>query len=605
MAHMPPLLSLTDISLTFGGKPVFENLSMRLCRGEKVCLVGRNGTGKSTLLKVLAGIVEIDRGQFYEEPGTRVAYLAQDVAMPQSSTILEYLQNTTGCEAYQAEAILDVLKTDPHWPMTNLSGGERRRVALAQTLVQEPDVLLMDEPTNHLDLPAIEWLETVLNQFRGAVMTISHDRRFLEKVSTSTLWLDRGILRQSAQGFADFERWSEEVFAEEERQAERLDSKLKLENVWLQRGVTARRKRNQGRLRKLHDMRAQRREMNANKIGKMAMAAAGGDIGSRMVIEANHISKAYHDKKLVDDFSIRILRGDRIGIIGPNGGGKTTLLKMLVGQLTPDTGHVQVGANIQLIYFDQLRDSLNPKDTLWDTLCDMGGDQVMVQGQPRHVVAYLKDFLFAENQVRSPVSVLSGGEKNRLALAKALTQPGNLLVLDEPTNDLDMDTLDLLQEMLSDFEGTLLIVSHDRDFLDKLTLSLIAVEGHGVVHEYVGGYADYLRQRPPVLSSRQSVATSARTSASQVSPTSANTDKKTSTTPRLGFKEKRDYEMLPAKIEALSAEISQAELKLAHPDFYQKHPQEFLTLTQWLAKARETLEADEYRWLELAEKMEL
>ena len=592
---LPPLLTLKDISLTFGGSPLFEKLSLTVTKGSKICLVGRNGSGKSTLLKILAGLVEKDEGTFYKEPGVQVAYLSQDVDVSYKGTLLDYICQTTTCEQFEAEAVLEALKMPPQWEMVNLSGGERRRVALAQTVVKNPDVLLLDEPTNHLDLPTIEWLEQQLNAFKGAVITISHDRRFLEKVSTSTVWLDRGCLHVHNKGFEDFDQWSGGLLAEEERQLERLDSKLKLETAWLHRGVTARRKRNQGRLHKLHDLRDQRRLILSNKTAKMNMTSAQGDLGSKLVVEAKAISKSYGDKKLVTDFSTRILRGDRIGIIGPNGAGKSTLARMLVGQLMPDEGLVTLGKTVQLIYFDQLRDSLNPTDTLWGTLCEGGGDHVMIRGTPRHVVAYLKDFLFSEKQALSPISVLSGGEKNRLTLAKALTQPGNFLVLDEPTNDLDMDTLDLLQEMLSDYEGTLLIVSHDRDFLDKLTLSLIAVEGDGQAQEYVGGYEDYLRQRIPPSSKKEKPMLS-----SKAKPVSH----KQLPSRRLGYNEKREYGLLPKEIEKLGADIKQAEQKIENPTFYSAHPQEFTTLSQWLTKAYQDLETKELRWLELAELLE-
>lgn len=587
----PPILTIRNLDLTFGGKPLFADFSFYLNKGDKVCLIGRNGSGKSTLLKVLAGLVEGDTGDVFVQPGTKVVYLAQDVALPADQTILEFLLQTTSCESYEAESVLEVLGMNGTQSMAHLSGGERRRVALAQALVQSPDVLLLDEPTNHLDLPAIEWLEQSLNRFNGALVTISHDRRFLEKVSTSTAWLDRGRLLMNSKGFADFERWSDEVMAEEERQLEKMDSKMRLEMDWLLRGVTARRKRNQGRLRRLHQLRDQRRALIANKTGKMSLGTAEGAVGSKMVIEAQGISKKYGDRVLVNNFSTRIVRGDRIGIIGPNGAGKSTLVKMLVGVLEPDQGDVRLGVGNQLIYFDQMRATLNPNETVWESLCEGGGDQVLVQGKPKHVVAYLKDFLFQEKQAHSPVSILSGGEKNRLALAKALTQPGNLLVLDEPTNDLDMDTLDLLQELLSDFEGTLLIVSHDRDFLDKLTTSLIAVEGDGIIREYVGGYDDYLRQRPqpvaaPVIGVKEPVRPSPKTPSQ-----------------RLSFNDKRDYEQLPGQIETLTREINEAENRLSDPEFYQKSPKEFDKVTKWLEGARADLDTKEMRWLELDERV--
>jgi ATP-binding cassette subfamily F protein uup len=582
----PPLISLRDISLSFGGNPLFKGLFNNITKGDKTCLVGRNGCGKSTFLKIVCGQMDFDQGERFVQPGTRFSYLSQDVWLEPGQTPKEFVMQS-GCAPFEADEILDLLKMDQDRPMEGFSGGERRRVALARALVGSPDVLLLDEPTNHLDLPTIEWLEEFLKQYAGALLTISHDRTFLERVSSSCLWLDRGTLHRHNQGFKDFDVWSEHLLAEEEKHLSKMNTKLKEELHWLHRGVTARRKRNQGRLRELNKLREEKRAFLSGQAGKLKMSGASSEGGSKLVIEAQSISKALGNKVLIQNFSTRILRGDRIGIIGPNGVGKTTLIRMLAGVLSPDSGTVRLGKTIDLIYFDQLRDNLKPNETLWQNLCDTGGDHVTVQGQPRHVMAYLKDFLFEEKQVRSPVSILSGGEKNRLALAKALTSPGNVLILDEPTNDLDMDTLDLLIEMVSDFTGTLLLVSHDRDFLDKLTTSIIALEGDGLIRECVGGYQDYMRQYPPQKDTT-------RTTSKEIieRPKSAR---------RFTYNEKREYEMLPARMEQLMQDIAEAEARLEDPAFYANHPQEFMKVTQVLTVAKEELGRIEGRWLELDE----
>lgn len=587
----PPLISLRDISVSFGGKPLFEGLFNNITKGDKTCLVGRNGSGKSTFLKIVCGQIDFDQGERFVQPGTRISYLPQDVWLEPDQTPKEFVMQS-GCAAFEADEILDLLKMDRNRLMDGFSGGERRRVALARALVGDPDVLLLDEPTNHLDLPTIEWLEEFLRQHTGALLTISHDRTFLERVSGSCLWLDRDLLHRHNKGFHDFENWSEHLLAEEEKHMSKMNTKLKEELHWLHRGVTARRKRNQGRLRELNKLRDQKRAILSGQVGKLKMSGADTEGGSKMVIEAQSISKTLGDKSLIQNFSTRILRGDRIGIIGPNGTGKTTLIRMLAGVLPPDTGLVRIGKTIDLIYFDQLRDTLKPNDTLWQTLCETGGDHVTVQGQPRHVMAYLKDFLFEEKQVRSPISILSGGEKNRLALAKALTKPGNLLILDEPTNDLDMDTLDLLIEMVSDFTGTLLIVSHDRDFLDRLTTSIIALEGDGLIRECVGGYQDYIRQFPPQKEGGKSSKTTPKESVER--PKSPR---------KVSYNERREYDLLPARMDELMKEIAQSEARLEDPAFYQNHPQEFMKVTEILTTAKEELARAETRWLELDEVM--
>lgn len=601
MAAQPPIFSLRDISLTFGGKPLFTNLSLQISPGDRLCLVGRNGAGKSTLLKLIAGELEPDSGQIFIQPGTTISYLPQDLILPENETILDYLSRTTNCASYEIEAQLSQLNMPPESIMNDLSGGERRRVLLSKALVQNPDILLLDEPTNHLDIPAIEWLEETIAAFRGALVIISHDRAFLKKVSTGTLFLDRGTLLANNKGYSDFDRWTEALFLEEERQLLKLNAKLRLEEEWVHRGVTARRKRNQGRLRQVQEMRQDRRSRQASQPKKMSVDGLSPDMSSRMVLECHNLTKSFGDKVIAKGFSTRIMRGDRVGIVGPNGSGKTTLLRLLLKQIQPDEGRSRLGTNVELIYFDQMRDSLDPTDTLWKNLCPTGGDQVIIQGQPRHVVSYLKGFLFSEAQIRGQVSILSGGEKNRLALAKAFTQPGNLLVLDEPTNDLDMDTLDLLQELLSDYDGTLILVSHDRDFLDKLTTSIIAVEGNGFVQEYVGGYSDYIQQR--ILPSSDGDEKTGKTSTKE-KISAENEQKRERSEKKVSYNEKRAYDLLPGKMDALIKEIQLIEQKIEDPLFYQHHPQEFTTLSERLEKAKMELETFELEWLTLAEKIE-
>ena len=588
----PPLFSIKDLKLSFGGKPLFEGLSLQICPRDRICLVGRNGCGKSTLLKVIAGQIETDGGDFYTQPGTKIAYLPQDADLPVDQTMLDHLMGYTGCAQYEAESVLGQVQMDPGQTMERLSGGEKRRLLIARSLVTDPDILLLDEPTNHLDIPAIEWLEETLKDFRGAIIVISHDRSFLKRVSAQTWWIDRGVMKANDKGYGDFDRWTEALLLEEERQLEKLNSKLRLEEHWLHRGVTARRKRNQGRLRQLMTMRDDRRTKIQNRPKGASLGGVSGETSSKIVIECHNLTKSFGDRSIVKEFSTIIQRGDRIGIVGANGSGKTTLLKLLLKQLPLDEGRCHVGASVDLIYLDQMRDTLDPKATLWEILCPNGGDQVMIQGKPRHIIGYLKEFLFDPKQARSPVSILSGGEKNRLALAKAFTQPGNLLVLDEPTNDLDMDTLDLLQEMLYDFDGTMLVVSHDRDFLDRLVTSVIAVEGDGHVTEYAGGYSDYLAKRNP------KAAIIIKADKKESVPASIKPERKFS------FKEKHEFEKLPAIMAALEKEINLIEVKMEDPTFYLNHPQEFTSLSQRFEDAKGELEAAEMRWLELSEIIE-
>ncbi len=591
---MKPLLSLLDVSLNFGGDPLVNHWTLHLHPKDHVCLVGRNGSGKSTLLKILSGIHDIDSGLFYKQPSLRVSYLPQRLNIKNPNQTAHDYVLEFAAEDYMASVYLTELKVPLEKPLHLLSGGEQRRLSLAATLSEDPDVLLLDEPTNHLDIATIEWLEKMLADFRGAFVVISHDRQFSKNISNKTWWIDRTRLFENSKGFADFDLWSEAIWKKEEREKAWLDTRLRQEADWLLRGVTARRKRNQGRLRRVMSMREDRKQLKMNSRKSVSLAHFQTQGESQLILEATGITKAFGDRTLLKPFDLRLLRGDRIGIMGPNGTGKTTLIRMLVGDLEPDSGTLKRNLETSVVYLDQMQGSLRDDKTLWQNMCPNGGDHVTIQGESRHVVAYLKDFLFDENQIRGMTHILSGGEKNRLAIAKALTQACDLLVLDEPTNDLDSDTLDLLLEVLSEFQGTLLIVSHDRDFLDQLVTSLIAFEGDGSAFEYVGGYQDYLRQRETFVSSQ----------AQKVKP---KEDKISESTPlvktKLTYKEKNDHEKLPQEIKDLSFLVAEIELKLMNSELYQKSPQEFDRLSQELLLKKQSLDEKELRWLEIDEKI--
>jgi len=593
----PPLLTLRGAHLRLGSQILFADLDIAIGRDDRICLVGRNGAGKSTLLKAIAGSIDLDRGERFLQPRTSVAYLPQEPDLPSSASAREaVLQGLSTIEAdnggdYLADAMLARFAIDPDLSVDAVSGGEARRIALAKALISEPEILLLDEPTNHLDIQAIEQLESDLEAFGGAIVMISHDRRFLTALSRSTWWLDRGKVRLLEKGFEHFEAWSEDVLAQEEAEQHRLQKAIETETEWLHFGVTARRKRNQGRLRRLHAMRKEQAErLRPEGQAKLETQEAGKS--GRLVIEAKSIAKGFGDRPIIEDFSTRIMRGDRIGIIGPNGAGKTTLIRLLIGDLAPDKGDIRLGTNLDIATIDQRRDSLDLIKTPWQTLCPDGGDQVEVQGRFRHVVGYLRDFLFRPEQLRTPVSALSGGEQNRLLLARALARPTNLLVMDEPTNDLDMDTLDLLQEMLTDFSGTLLLVSHDRDFLDRLVTGTIVLEGDGNAEEYAGGYSDYLRQRS---SAAPTGVTKKDVVASQ--PVKARGDHR-----EVGRKQRqaeRERARLEKKIDRLQEEKKKLEAALADPDLFASDPTAFATQSETLTRLEGEIEEAEERWLEL------
>ena len=579
------LLRLKDACVRFSGTPVFEGLTAQILEGDRICLVGRNGCGKSTLLKAIAKIYELDDGEHFLMPGQNLVYLEQDKNYPLDISTSELLESY-GAKPHEGRSILDKLGIDPESTLNNASGGQKRRFALAESLVRNPTILLLDEPTNHLDLPSIQWLEEYLARFRGAVVMISHDRRFLENTSNTTWWIDRGALHVNKKGFKEFDAWSSILMEEEERRLEKLNTRLRLETDWLHYGVTARRKRNQGRLQRLHELRAERRDVMQNKTRSIDVNPVNLPRGSKIIIEAKEIQKSYGDRMVVQPFSCRILHQDKIGIIGPNGAGKSTLVKMLVGELLPDAGNVKQGTTLKVTYIDQMRSELNPTDTLWETLCPEGGDQVWVGNETKHVVGYLKEFLFNEAQIRGQVSILSGGEKNRLLLAKAMASPGNLLVLDEPTNDLDMDTLDLLVECLQAYLGTLIVVSHDRDFLDRTVTSTYVVSSTGEVSEYVGGYSDiqqYLKAAPKATAKAKPKDDSA----------------KSAPTKRLTYNLQREWDELPKKIKVFEKRIAELEALLDDSTLYEKNPQQFKALSEELQQNQEAVDVAETRWLEL------
>lgn len=594
----PPLVALRDIYLTFGGTPLLTGAELSVAPGERVCLVGRNGSGKSTLLRIAAGLVEPDRGERFVQPSALVRYLPQEVDFSGYRTTLEYVEAglAPSQDPYRARYLLEALGLSGNEDVNALSGGEARRAALARVLAPEPDVLLLDEPTNHLDLPAIEWLEAELKASKAALVLISHDRRFLENLSDVTVWLDRGISRRLERGFGAFEGWRDEILEQEEIERHKLDRKIAREESWLHGGVTARRKRNVRRVAELQRLRQERREARRVQ-GDVRFSVGQSGPSGRLVIEANGISKSYGDRVIIRDFSTRIARGDRVGIVGPNGAGKTTLLQILTGQLAPDTGAVRIGAAVEMVMLNQHRDELEPTMTVTEALTGGRGDKVIINGQPRHVASYMKDFLFQPEQARSPLSVLSGGERARLMLARALAKSSNLLVLDEPTNDLDLETLDLLQEILSDYEGTVLLVSHDRDFLDRVVTSVIAAEGDGRWVEYAGGYSDMLAQRSGAdLPSVQRAASDVGKSKAAEKPAG---DRAAAKKRKLSFNEKHALETLPKKIEQLQSEVAALQAKLSDPGFYARDPQGFEKATARLTEAEAELAAAEERWLEL------
>jgi ATP-binding cassette subfamily F protein uup len=596
----PPLLTLQDIHLTFGGTPLLEGAELLLGERERVCLVGRNGSGKSTLLKIAAGLVEADRGARFAQPGATIRYLPQEPDLTGFASTLAYVEAglAPGDDAFRARYLLEQLGLTGDEEPARLSGGEARRAALARVLAPAPDILLLDEPTNHLDLPAIEWLENELAGLRSALVLISHDRRFLERLSRATVWLDRGVTRRIEKGFAAFEEWRDQVLEEEERELHKLGRKIVAEEHWMRYGVTARRKRNMRRVGLLAQMRKDFREHRGTQ-GSVKIAVNDAELSGRLVVEAKGIAKSFGETPIVRDFSIRVQRGDRIGLVGPNGAGKTTLLQMLIGVLTPDAGEIRLGANIEMATLDQRRDALDPNVSVRDTLTGGRGDMVFVGNQTRHVVGYMKDFLFTPEQAGTPVIALSGGERGRLTLARALAKASNLLVLDEPTNDLDLETLDLLEEMIDDYPGTVLLVSHDRDFLDRTISAVIVAEGGGRWNLYAGGYTDMVAQRGQGVTANGVTAKTAKAEAKAPRERSEPAPRA-----RLSFKDKHALETLPAHIAALEAEIAKFSKTIADPDLYARDRAAFDMASAALAQAQSELSAAEDEWLRLEELRE-
>ena len=591
---LAPILSWEQLGLIQGSGWLFQGLDLHIGPRDRLALIGRNGVGKTTLLRLIADQIEADRGKRSVQPGTKVVMLEQDPFFTGYATLMDFaLHEPDAPPRHEVEAIASQLGIDLARPAHSASGGERRRAALARALASEPDLLLLDEPTNHLDLAAIDWLESWLARYKGAFVAISHDRTFLERLTKATLWLDRGSLRRKDIGFGGYELWMEAIYAEEARAADKMDAKLKLEAHWLERGVTARRKRNQGRLEKLWEMRAQRAAM-LTPAGTAKLKLATDDVKTKAVIVADKVTKRFGDRVIIKDFSLRITRGDRIGVVGANGSGKTTLLRLLTGDLAPDEGQITLAKTLNGVLIDQQRSLMSPEKTIRDILAE-GGDWVDVRGIRKHVQGYLKDFLFEPGMVDAKIGTLSGGERSRLLLAREFARKSNLLVLDEPTNDLDLETLDLLQEVIADYDGTVLIVSHDRDFLDRTVTVTLGLDGSGRVDIVAGGYADWEKQR-------KERRTSAKPTSSRAEPTPPPPPPPKKA--KLSYKDQRDYELLPVRIEELQAAILRDEATLHDPALYTRNPAKFAALTAAIAKARADKDAAEERWLGLAELVE-
>ncbi|MBU2982203.1 ATP-binding cassette domain-containing protein [Lentibacter algarum] len=596
-----PLLQINDVSLTFGGDPVFDGLSLVVQPGDRLALVGRNGSGKSTLMKVMAGLVEADRGEVVSGPGVQVGYMEQEPDMTGFSTLGDYASSGLDAgELYRVERAGEGLKFDPARAVETASGGERRRASLAKLMAEAPELMLLDEPTNHLDIEAISWLESELKTTRAGFVLISHDRAFLRELTRATLWIDRGVARRNEQGFEHFEAWRDKLWDEEDTARHKLNRKIKSEARWAVEGISARRKRNQGRVRALQELRAERASQISRQ-GAAAMDFATAPKSGKKVIEAISVNKSYDSKKILTDFSLTVQRGDRVAFVGPNGVGKTTAIKVLMQEENPDSGTVKHGTNLSSVVFDQARAQLDGEMSLWDSLTgdpDMRvsgkADQIMVRGMPRHVIGYLKEFLFDEGQARGPVKALSGGEKARLLLAKLMARESNLLVLDEPTNDLDVESLDLLQELLDSYEGTVLLVSHDRDFLDRVATMTVAMEGDGKATVYAGGWTDYQRQKPKTPKTDSNV----KSKGNSPKVKQAKADDPSG----LSFTEKHRLEELPSVIERFEAEIAKLEEFLMQPDLFTEEPLKFQKATDALVERHSALQAAEEEWLTLEEK---
>ena len=602
-----PVLSYENLGLIQGEGWLFQDLDLYVGERDRLALIGRNGAGKTTLLKCLAGLIDPDKGRRTIVPGTKVVLLEQDPAIGAQGTLLDWVLAGADAPApHEAAAVADQIGIDLDRPAATASGGERRRAAIVRAFAQAPDVLLLDEPTNHLDLGAIEWLEQWLGRFTGAFIVISHDRTFLKRLTKSCLWLDRGNLRRAEIGFGGFDAWTERVYEEEARAAEKLDAKLAIELRWLERGVTARRRRNQGRLAKLHDMRAERAAMLGTP-GSAKLALAKDEVRSKAVIEADNVSKSFGERPIIRDFSLRIQRGDRIGLVGPNGAGKTTLLKLLTGEMKPDSGTITLAKTLSGIVIDQQRKLMEPDKRVKDVLAN-GGDWIEVRGHKKHIKGYLKEFLFDPAITEAPIGSLSGGERSRLLLAREFAREANLLVLDEPTNDLDLETLDLLQEVIADYEGTVLLVSHDRDFLDRTVTITLGLDGSGKVDIVAGGYDDWEKKKreTPLPAGRGGGRASTASSKNQFSSSAppASSPPPAARRAKLTYKDQRDLDRMPGEIERIEREIAAAEDALHDPELYSRDPERFAELTKALDELRLLKAASEERWLEVAELAE-
>lgn len=592
----PPVLFLNDVYLTFGGNPLLEGAELSIEAGDRICLVGRNGSGKSTLLKIAAGKVEMDRGERFLQPGTTVRYLQQEPDLSSYSSVMEYVAEglAPGDDQYLATMLLGELGLSGEEKPVNLSGGEARRAALVRSLAPEPDVLLLDEPTNHLDLPAIEWLEGWLRRCRSALVLISHDRRFLSSLSRKTVWMDRGISHILDRGFSEFEEWRDGYLEEEEMQRHKLGRKIAREEHWVTHGVSGRRKRNVRRLAELGDLKHQKK--TAKKVASgVKITVAEAEVSGKLVARLHNVCKSYGDNHIVRDLSAIVQRGDRVGLVGPNGSGKTTLVNLITGKLKPDSGKVKLGVNIDLLLIDQKREMLDPEWTLKDALTDGSGDMVAIGEEMKHVFTYMRDFLFLPEQARTPLHVLSGGERGRLMLARGFRHPSNFLVLDEPTNDLDLETLDLLQEKISEYEGTVILVSHDRDFLDRVCTTVIASEGGGNWAQYAGGYSDMVAQRGHGVKAAKKAKAGKPTSNRDAGSKSEATSEK----PELSFTQLHALENLPKEIERLEFEIGKLKKALAAPDLYTREPKKFDQWVKALGKREKAVAAKEDEWLVL------
>ena len=599
MAARPPLVALKDVRLQDGQRPLFDGVDLAVEPRSRAALVGRNGAGKSTLMKVVMGLIEPDSGDRSIQSAVRFAYVPQEPVIT-GETLLDYASSGEA-ETWTAESWLETFGLNPAKSTQGLSGGETRRAALAKAFAEEPDLLLLDEPTNHLDILAIELLENELIQARFALLVVSHDRAFLNRVTNTVHWLEGRRVRTLNKGFVEFDEWSSKVLEEEAESLRRLTKTIERETATFYSSITARRSRNEGRARSLQALRAERAEKMKDVPRELYLGVDSGSTSGKLVAEIKHVSKGFNGRTLFKDLTTRIIRGDRLGIVGPNGAGKTTLVKTLLGELAPDEGTVRMGANLEPVYLDQSREGLKSDMTLWDALTPGGGDSILVRGVSKHVAAYAKDFLFSEAQLRQPISTLSGGERNRLLLARALAKPANMLILDEPTNDLDMDTLDKLEELLEGYDGTLILVSHDRDFIDRLSTSTLALNGRGDIVETPGGWTDFIRQNPGFLQPGANPRPQDKAAAQRAAaaPPPAVAPKKTA---KLSFKDAHRLKELEGLIDALPATIARHDATLADPGLYARDPKAFDAAMKAAEKARAELESAELEWLELEEK---